>query len=129
MTPRYSLTKAERLSHKRDTDLLFAGGRSFIAFPLRVVYLIVDKAFFPPRAGILISVAKKRFKRAVKRNYIKRQVREAYRTQKNELTAPLEETGKSLMIAFLYVDNEIRSHQEMEKAMTKALRILREKLL
>ncbi|OAV72395.1 ribonuclease P [Bacteroidales bacterium Barb6] len=129
MTPRYSLTKAERLSHKRDTDLLFAGGRSFIAFPLRVVYLIVDKAFFPPRAGILISVAKKRFKRAVKRNYIKRQVREAYRTQKNELTTPLEETGKSLMIAFLYVGNEIRSHQEMEKAMTKALRILREKLL
>ena len=40
---RYTLSKEERLSWKRYIDLLFAKGQSFVAFPLRVVYLAVEE--------------------------------------------------------------------------------------
>ena len=72
-TKRYTLSKEERLSWKRYIDLLFEKGQSFVAFPLRVVYLPMEEEM-PARASFLVSVPKKRFKRAVKRNLIKRQV-------------------------------------------------------
>ena len=81
---RYTLSKEERLSWKRYIDLLFAKGQSFVAFPLRVVYLAVEEETLAP-VSILVSVPKKKFRRAVKRNLIKRQVREAYRVRKYDL--------------------------------------------
>lgn len=69
---------------------MFAGGsRSFSIFPLRVVWLPAEE--LDVQASILISVSKRRFKRAVKRNRIKRQIREAYRLNKQILLAPLTE--------------------------------------
>lgn len=123
---KYTLSKEERLSWKRYIDLLFAKGQSFIAFPLRVVYLPVDQQELAS-ASIMVSVPKKKFKRAVKRNLIKRQVREAYRIRKFELIDPLTEKNKHLLIAFLYVDKEIRPFADIEKAMKKAIQLLRDK--
>lgn len=123
---RYTLSKEERLSWKRYIDLLFEKGQSFVAFPLRVVYLSVEEDL-PARASFLVSVPKKKFKRAVKRNLIKRQVREAYRVRKYELIEPLEAKNKSMLVAFLYLDKEIHPFATMEKAINKAIRVLREK--
>ena len=123
---RYTLSKEERLSWKRYIDLLFEKGQSFVAFPLRVVYLPLEEEMSAP-VSILISVPKKKFKRAVKRNLIKRQVREAYRVRKYDLIDPLKKKNKRMLIAFLYVEKEIHPFTDMEKAMTKAIRILREK--
>ena len=125
-TKRYTLSKEERLSWKRYIDLLFQKGQSFVAFPLRVVYLPLDEEL-PARASILISIPKKKFKRAVKRNLLKRQVREAYRVRKYDLLEPLEAKNKSMLIAFLYLDKEIHPYTTMEKAMNKAINILRDK--
>lgn len=55
---RYTLSKEERLSWKRYIDLLFAKGQSFVAFPLRVVYLAVEEETLAP-VSILVSVPKK----------------------------------------------------------------------
>ena len=123
---RYTLSKEERLSWKRYIDLLFAKGQSFVAFPLRVIYLPLEEEM-PARASFLVSVPKKKFKRAVKRNLIKRQVREAYRVRKYELLDLLEAKGKRMLIAFLYIDKEIHPFTTMEKAMNKAINLLREK--
>ena len=62
---------------------MFEGGvsKSFSIFPIRVVYMPVEQGEAP--ASILISVSKRRFKRAVKRNRVKRQIREAYRKNKS----------------------------------------------
>lgn len=126
-TKRYTLSKEERLSWKRHIDLLFAEGHSLMAFPLRVVFLSVEKEDLPVPAAIMVSVPKKKFKRAVKRNLIKRQIREAYRIHKYELTEPLQEKGENMLIAFLYLDKEIRPFADIEKAMTKALKALKDK--
>lgn len=125
-TQRYTLSKEERLSWKRYIDLLFEKGQSFIAFPLRVVYLPMEEEMRAP-VSMMISVPKKKFKRAVKRNLIKRQVREAYRMRKYDLIEPLTEKNKGMLVAFLYVDKEIHPFADIEKAMNKAIRILREK--
>lgn len=123
---RYTLSKEERLSWKRYIDLLFAEGQSFVAFPLRVIYLPLEEEM-PARASFLVSVPKKKFKRAVKRNLIKRQVREAYRVRKYDLLDPLEVKGKRMLIAFLYIDKEVHPFSKMEKAMDKAIQLLSEK--
>ena len=68
-----TLHKSERLDKKKVIDKMFSGGaRSFSVFPLRVVYLPVEELEAP--VSILVSVSKRRFKRAVKRNRVKRQI-------------------------------------------------------
>lgn len=124
---RYSFTKEERLSRKRSIDLLFEKGRSFVAFPLRVVYLPLEETASVP-VSILISVSKKRIRRAVGRNRVKRLVREAYRVHKYDLVDSLSEEKRRMLVAFLYMDGEIHPFSGVEKAMVKAIRILREKV-
>lgn len=129
MTERkYTLSKNERLSWKRYIDLLFAEGDSFVAYPLRVIFLPLDEKVMPASSSILISVSKRKFKRAVKRNRVKRQVREAYRVRKYELLEPLETCGKQLLLGFIYLDKEIHPFATMEKAMNKVVRLLNERL-
>ena len=129
MTERkYTLSKAERLSWKRYIDLLFEKGESFVAFPLRVVFLTLSKEEeFPAVSSILISVSKKKFKRAVKRNLVKRQVREAYRVRKYELIDSLACNDKKILVGFIYIEKEIKPFADIEKAMNKAIRLLKEK--
>lgn len=124
---RNTLSKEERLSWKRYIDLLFAKGESFVAFPLRVVFLSVDNEQKAP-VSILVSVPKKRFKRAVKRNLIKRKVRESYRIRKHDLIERMKTENKSVLLAFLYIGDEVCEFAGMEKAMTKAMKILQEKV-
>ena len=85
----YTLCKAERLNSKILIGKMFEGGvsKSFSIFPIRVVYMPVEQGEAP--ASILISVSKRRFKRAVKRNRVKRQIREAYRVFSFLLLLPI----------------------------------------
>lgn len=122
-----TLCKAERLCSKIQIEKLFAGGsKSFSIYPLRVVFMPVEKkedAF----ASILISVSKKRFKRAVKRNRVKRQIREAYRKNKHELLSFLGEKPEGLAIAFIYLSNELIATDEIEGKMKTLLARIIEK--
>jgi ribonuclease P protein component len=111
---RNTLCKTERLSSKLVIEKMFAGGaKSFSMFPLRVVFIPLESLESP--VAILISVSKRRFKRAVKRNRVKRQIREAYRKNKHGLFHILEERKLKLAIAFIYLDNKLITSVEMEK--------------
>lgn len=126
----YTLSKKERLNSKTVIERLFAGGsKSFPSYPLRVVYMLQDSAEEDiPAASILISVPKKRFKRAVKRNLVKRQVREAYRKNKYLLLDALASKNKRLVLAFIWLDNNIHSSAEVEEKVKKLLLHIVEKL-
>ena len=119
----HTLSKAERLNSKAMIERLFAGGNSsFPAFPIRVVYMWLEPDEGTADASILISVPKKRFKRAVKRNQVKRQVREAYRKNKYLLLDALKEKeGKRLALAFIWLDNRLYSSEEVERKVKKLL--------
>mgnify|MGYP003439545921 CR=1 FL=1 len=120
---KYTLTKSERLCSKMLIERLFAGGNSsFPAFPLRVVYMWLEPSEGTSDVSILISVPKKRFKRAVKRNAVKRQVREAYRRNKYLLLDALKsQGGKRLVLVFIWLDNQLRSSEEVERKVQKLL--------
>ena len=122
-----TLHKVERLDKKKIIEKMFAGGsRSFSVFPLRVVYLPVDE--LEADASILISVSKRRFKRAVKRNRVKRQIREAYRVNKHELLNILVERKCRLAIAFIYLSDQLVESSIIEDRMRIALVRITEKM-
>ena len=104
---------------------MFEGGvsKSFSIFPIRVVYMPVEQGEAP--ASILISVSKRRFKRAVKRNRVKR---EAYRKNKYLLVDELQRREKRLAIAFIYLSDELTATAELEEKMKIALSRISEKL-
>ncbi len=107
---------------------MFAGGaHSFSIFPLRVVYLPVEELDAP--VAILISVSKRRFKRAVKRNRVKRQIREAFRTNKHQLISFLENQNIRLAVGFIYLSGSLPNSPEIEEKMKIALMRIEEKLL
>ncbi len=125
-TNSYSLPKSERISRKSIIDKLFAkGGQSFVVYPLRVVY-ITSVGEQDAESAILISVSKKRFKRAVKRNYIKRRIKEAYRLNKHKLILPPGITNIS--IAFLYLSTDLKSFETINKKMVELIEQLNQKL-
>ena len=120
----YTFSKAERLCSKKLIERLFGGeGKSFPAFPLRVVYMPLLEEEVAADVSILVSVPKKRFKRAVKRNRVKRQVREAYRRNKHILTEALaaQEGAPRMTLAFIWLDSKLHPSVEVEQKVKKLL--------
>jgi len=128
----FSLRKAERISRRKLIESLFngAGSRAMTVFPIRMVYLLCDReTATEPQAKVLISVSKRHFKHAVKRNRVKRQLREAYRKNKNVLLEGMTAMPtKTVAIALLWQDNRLRATEEVEQRTRKLLIRLKEQL-
>ena len=114
----FGLKKAERLCGKKAIDALFAGtdSKSLSAYPIRIVFRPTEEAGI----RILVSVSKKRFKHAVDRNRVKRQLREAYRLNKYILKT-LEPKNNGIDIAFLWLTDK---HHESKVVHAKITSIL-----
>ena len=78
--------------------------------------------------SILVSVSKRRFKRAVKRNRVKRRVREAYRLNKQPLLEVVEQTGGHVAIAFIYLSDRVAGSDVIAGRMRTALQRIGETL-
>lgn len=127
-----NLTKQERICSKLLVDRLFNGGKShsMSAYPIRVVYMYLqadDVADDTPNTQLLVSVPKKCFKRAVKRNRVKRQLREAYRRNR-ELVSEKVETGCSLVMAFIWLDSKLYDTSIVEAKMKNLFQRISEKI-
>lgn len=119
--------KNERLTGDKRIESLFACGKSFVAYPLRVVYLEKDSQV-PELPQILVSIPKKRIKSAVNRNSMKRIVRETFRLNKHILNDVLKDKCKHIEIAFVYVKDDITDFYTVEKGMLKALAEIKNRL-
>lgn len=123
--------KEERLCSRTLIEKLFhrEGSRSMAAFPLRLVYMKTETKENEPPVQVMVSVPKRCFKRAVKRNRVKRQVREAYRKNKDMLYYGLhgrENTG--LALAFIWLDDKLWDTSEVERKVVNLMTRLTEKL-
>lgn len=124
-----TLRKRERMVSQKLIETLFGGGSSLsmAAYPLRVVYMKTNRQYGDVPVQLLISVPKKRFKHAVDRNLVKRQVREAFRQHKQVVYDALPEDEMVLM-AFVWLSQEHYSSQEVEKRVVSLLKRMAEKL-
>ena len=128
---RNTLSKRERICSQKLTEQLFNSGKahSMVAFPLRAVYMSIPREEQEPQASILVSVSKRYFKRAVKRNRVKRLVREAYRLNKHILTDRLTASpGMALAIAFLWLDPKLHSFHRVENKVKQLLQRIAEEM-
>ena len=131
MTSPHTLSKQERLCGMKLTDRLFngAGSQSMAAFPLRVVWMEIERETQAPPVQILVSVSKRHFKHAVKRNRVKRQLREAYRSAKQPLFEKLEETPqRAVAMAVIWLSNDLYPSSKVAECMRILIQRLVEKL-
>lgn len=107
-----SLPKSERLCGLSAVGELFAHGKGLNAGCLRVKYLFHPGSGEPAR--IVVSVPKRSFKRAVKRNLLKRRIRESYRRQKALLPPGVD-------VLFIYTVPTVLPYEAVSADMTAAL--------
>ncbi|MES2827575.1 MAG: ribonuclease P protein component [Bacteroidota bacterium] len=120
-----TFTKEERLCSKKLLDLLFKNGSSFLLYPFRVSYLLIDSSH-PFPAQVVINVSKKRYRNAVDRNLIKRRTREAYRLQKQaQLYTQLSlSTDHLLLLSLQFVGKQIYEYSFFERKLSATLKKL-----
>lgn len=115
----YSLSKSERLCSKKLIEELLTSKLSFVKYPFRVIFKESSQTNeFPSR--IAISVSKKKFKRAVKRNRVKRLTREAFRLNKIDFYNQIAERN-TVDILFIYLDDSLPTYSKTEKAVKSAM--------
>ena len=115
-----TFTKQERLCSDRLIERLFReGNRKIAAFPVRLVWLLLDDAGFEG-VQILISAPKRNFHHAVDRNRIKRQIREFYRNSSAPLKEAVASRHKSLALAFLFNDTVLWDSGKLDERLKSA---------
>ncbi|MFK7813591.1 MAG: ribonuclease P protein component [Maribacter sp.] len=98
-----SFPKEEKLKSKKLIEKLFAEGKSISNYPFKLIYLKTELPFdVPIQTGV--TVPKKNFKSAVKRNRIKRLMRESYRLNK---ALVFNNSKGSFAFLFLYLGREM----------------------
>lgn len=129
--PAQTFRKAERLCRQKLIDRLFSSGsRSLTAFPLRLVYRTVEAAESEEPVSLLISVPKKKLRRAVKRNRSKRQVREAYRRHRDILRQAVSQLdNQHLIMAFVWLADDLCPSTMVEKSVNGLLARAAERLI
>ena len=115
--PRLTFSKGERLCNYHRIQQLFQEGNSVKKYPIKLLYLAVDSQEINNQ--VLISVPKRKVRRAVHRNRIKRLIRESYRKQKSLLSS-------SYSLAFVYMGTEEISYTQVSQLVDALLKQLLE---
>ena len=115
--------KSERLSSKKIIDTLFTEGITLKSYPFVIKYIVLSEDNLANHQ-ILFSVSKRNFKKAPDRNRIKRQLKEAYRLNKEKLF----DTEKNYAIAYIYTLNKKLPYTELENKLIESLVRLEEVL-
>ncbi len=115
----HKFPKTEKLKSFKTIESLFLEGKTFSKYPIKV--------FFLPKENIeknlaAFAVPKRKFKLAVDRNRVKRQLREAYRLNKHIIE---EGNSKKFVMLFLYLAKDKPQYAELEKTMIAHLKKLK----
>ena len=106
-----TLPKSERLCGATAVADLFEHGKGLTAGCFRCKYRLRSDE---EPCRMVVSVPKRSFKRAVKRNLLKRRIRESYRRQKALL-------GIGVDVLFIYTFKEVLPYEAIYADMTAAL--------
>lgn len=115
----FRFPKAQRICNKNDIGLLFGKAASVRGGSVILRYTFRESINNESAQQVLIVVPKKRVRKAVDRNRIKRQLREIYRLNKESFKIE-KLTGKTLLIACIYAGNPKAEYVDLEKNFLKA---------
>ena len=104
-TGQFSFSKGERLKNKKIIDHVFKKGKKISLFPFDFRYLRKENDSINE---VLISVSKSKINSSVKRNLLKRRIRESYRLNKSLIN------GHGYYMAFIYSTSKILSYNQIE---------------
>ncbi len=121
MTAKEGFPKYERICKENDITALFEKGKGVNVYPYRMVYLFRNDESHPVTCRLLVSVSKKRFHHAFKRNRVKRLIRESWRHNKAELYEICQRDNISVDVALVYTATVIHSYDEMLRKTKKAI--------
>lgn len=93
---------------------------------MQMVFMQVAKE--DPLVRVMFSAPKKRFKKAVDRNLLKRQMREVYRNEKSRFFAAMEKHGSGLRLGFVYQASEMVAFNTIKDEMIRLLTRLSKRL-
>ena len=123
----FTLHKEERLCSQKTIEDLFSSGESFLTYPLKVVFIKTEMPQnYPAQAAFTVS--KRNFKRAVKRNILKRRMREAYRLNKPGFYREIAARNIQIAVMFVFIGKDLIEYARIEKAMILAFKTLLRKL-
>ena len=130
----YSFPKEERLHHRSLVEGVYRGGKSFYEFPFRVTWRILKpeellatfRNKMPEGIGslqMMVTVPKKKRKRAVDRVLLRRRIREAYRLQRlslRDIVSNQAEIG-TLSVAIVYIHDKNLSYRHIEEKLKNVI--------
>lgn len=120
----YTFPKSQRLSSTKAIDALFTDAKVLKAYPLKFLYALQEEGGASQALPkVLISVPKRKFKKAVDRNLLKRRIREAYRLHKSLL-----ENHNIASIGIIYVSDQTVSFKFIEDKLILAFHRLSKEL-
>lgn len=126
---RFYLRKSNILRLEKEISRLFSSGQSYFKYPLKFTYYLADSvngSLYRP-FKVLFVVSRRNFKSAVKRNTVKRRMRESFRLSVNGFVYRIPD-GKELHIAVSYVGKEEHSYQRIDRSIVAFFRELERKL-
>lgn len=108
--------KTEKLNSEKIIAGLFQSGVFVSKYPLRANLMLTPLPVAGVPVQVVFTASKRKFKRAVDRNFVKRRLREVYRKNKLPLYEALERKGLTLAVAIMYVGAELPTMPQLEKA-------------
>lgn len=121
MAKTFLYNKTEKLKSRKLLEQLFAQGKTFLVFPIKVFYLPIPNAENEVLVQAGVGTSSRNFKNATDRNRIKRLLRESYRLNKLPLHGFLKEQHKNVAVFFLYIDKTLPQQNILQQKMPLVL--------
>jgi ribonuclease P protein component len=120
MKNKFSFSKAQRLSSASAIKKLFESKSVIKQYPLLFQYYTLDAS---QCHQIIPVVSKRKFKKAVDRNRLKRQIREAWRLNCHQMPV---KNNDALALAIIFMANKKLPYQDIESAIISFIKKVNE---